>query len=76
VNNLFVKSPTYVKTGDRENVYEYDFRLANESVGIGQADRSIAENFPVDRYGVHRLTSETGPSVGAYEYVFQEEKDE
>jgi hypothetical protein len=75
VNNLFGESPSYLKNGTREDIYEYDFRLANESAGIGKADRTVAERFPVDRYGVNRLTGETAPSIGAYEYVYQEEKE-
>lgn len=76
VNNLFSNPPQYVKMGGEEDVYEYDFRLKNESTGIGKADRTVAEEYPVDRYGVNRLTSETGPSIGAHEYVYQEEEDE
>ncbi|MDR2042155.1 MAG: hypothetical protein LBP98_07560 [Tannerella sp.] len=72
--NLFVKSPSYLKTATKEEGYEYDFRLADESAGIGQADRSVSERFPVDRYGVSRLTGEAGPSIGAYEYVPSEEE--
>ncbi|MDR3195052.1 MAG: hypothetical protein LBT76_07170 [Tannerella sp.] len=75
VRNLFGKSPSYVKTATKEEAYEYDFRLANESEGIGKADRAVSEQYPVDRYGVNRLTGETGPSVGAYEYVYREEDD-
>jgi hypothetical protein len=52
--------------------YVYDFRLAKQSIGIGKADRAVSEQYPVDRYGVNRLTNETGPSIGAYEYVPQE----
>jgi hypothetical protein len=70
----------YIKSDGKYNDtfydYVYDFRLANRSVGIGKADRTISEKYPVDRYGVNRLTSETGPSTGAYEYVPQEENDE
>jgi hypothetical protein len=73
INNLFIKSPSYLKKGTDEDVYEYDFRLANDSEGIGKADRSVSEHYPVDRYGVERLTTSTGPSIGAYEYVYQEE---
>ena len=73
-HNLFNPRPTYLIKREVENLYEYDFRLKNGSNGIGKADRSIAEKYPVDRYGVNRLTSETGPSIGAYEYVYQEEK--
>ena len=70
---LFVTSPTYLKIGLKEDEFAFDFRLANESVGIGAADRTVAEQYPVDRYGVNRLTSSDGPSIGAYEYVYQEE---
>ena len=74
VQCLFVKSPAYLKIGAKEDGYAFDFRLANKSAGIGAANRSISEIYPVDRYGVNRLSSDTGPSVGAYEYVYQEEK--
>jgi len=74
INNLFIKSPTYLKMGTEEDKYMFDFRLANNSIGIGKADRSIAELYPVDRYGVNRISAFNGPSIGAYEYVYQEEK--
>ena len=74
VGNLFIYSPSYLKTGLKEEEYAYDFRLANESKGIGRADPTIAAQYPEDRYGVSRLTGETAPSVGAYEYVYQEEE--
>ena len=71
----YIKSNEKIKD-DENNMsdYIYDFRLANESAGIGKADRSISEQYPTDRYGINRLTSHEGPSIGAYEYVFQEEK--
>jgi len=77
LNCLFVQSALYLKNGTKDEFFEYDFRLANESPGIGRADRSIAEQYPVDRYGVSRIEGETAPSIGAYEYVYQEpsEKD-
>ncbi|MDR0349102.1 MAG: hypothetical protein LBH90_06385 [Tannerella sp.] len=76
INNLYIYSPAYLKTGGKDNLYAYDFRLKNESAGIGKADRQVSEKYPADRYGVDRLTSETGPSIGAYEYVYQEEEKE
>lgn len=76
VNDLYTNRPVYLKRGKKEEFYEYDFRLKNGSEGIGKADRKVAEKYPVDRYGVNRLTSETGPSIGAYEYVYQEEEDD
>ena len=74
-NCLFVTSPNYLKTGSKRDEYAFDFRLANESIGIGMANRSISEEYPVDRYGVNRLISSDGPTVGAYEYVYQEEDE-
>jgi hypothetical protein len=75
VNSLFIRSPSYLKRGTKEDEYAFDFRLANESVGIGKADRSVSEKYPVDRYGVDRLSAAEGASIGAYEYVYQEEED-
>ena len=78
VDNPKEESMKYVKNGKNEDDlydYIYDFRLSDESLGIGKADRSIAEQFPVDRYGVDRLTSEFGPSIGAYEYVPEENNE-
>ena len=66
-NTKYVKS--IPENEDDDFDFIYDFRLANESLGIGKADRSIAAQFPTDRYGINRLTSEFGPSIGAYEYV-------
>ncbi len=77
VQNPKVDSLKYIKSDgkNKDGIYDYvyDFRLANGSLGIGKADRSISEQYPIDRYGVNRLTSEFGPSIGAYEYVSQEE---
>ena len=61
---------------DNKNDFIYDFRLANESAGIGKADRGISEQYPTDRFGINRLTSDNGPSIGAYEYVPQKEEDD
>lgn len=77
---LFDKSPTYIKSSrqneDNRYDYVYDFRLDEKSVGIGKADRSISEQYPVDRFGINRLNSEQGPSIGAYEYVPQKKDNE
>ena len=72
----YIKSDVKIK-GDKDNKNDFifDFRLANESAGIGKADRSISEQYPTDRYGINRLTSYSGPSIGAYEYVPQEEEE-
>ncbi|MDR1525345.1 MAG: hypothetical protein LBS79_08880 [Tannerella sp.] len=79
-NVLFAESPKYIKSSgkNKEDKYDFvfDFRLDEESAGIGKADRSISEQYPVDRLGVNRLTGENGPSIGAYEYVPQEKEDE
>jgi hypothetical protein len=77
---LFAESPTYVKSNQKnrngEYDYVFDFRPDEESVGMGKADRTVSEQYPVDRLGVNRFTSEHGPSIGAYEYVSQEKDDE
>ena len=70
---LFVNDetrPEYKLTGGESNKYRYDFRLATEeSAGVGAADASVTATYPIDRYGVNRLESEFGPTIGAYEYV-------
>jgi hypothetical protein len=80
IETLFAESPKYIKSNRKnkndEDDFIYDFRLDKESVGIGKSDRSVSEQYPVDRLGVNRLTSENGPSIGAYEYVPQEKDDE
>ncbi|MDR1600945.1 MAG: hypothetical protein LBS42_00760 [Tannerella sp.] len=74
INSLFINSPSYLKTGTKDEEYTFDFRLKNGSVGIGKADRTVSEQYPVDRYGINRLSAAEGASIGAYEYVYQEEK--
>lgn len=61
------------KNTDDKYDYVYDFRLVDESVGIGKADRAISELYPIDRLGINRLTTETGPTIGAYEYTQTDE---
>jgi len=77
---IFVSSPAYVKgkPTNEENKYDYvyDFRPAEKSSVIGKADRNVSKEFPYDRYGVNRLTSDSGPTIGAYEYEEQEEDDD
>ena len=72
-NKHYIKSKA--KNEDDKYDFIYDFRLTKEAAGIGKADRRITELFPTDRFGVNRLTSELGPSIGAYEYVAQENED-
>ncbi|MDR2148825.1 MAG: hypothetical protein LBE91_20485 [Tannerella sp.] len=76
---LFAKSPTYVKsTGlnkDRRSDFIYDFHLDSASIGIGQANHSISELYPIDMDGIDRLTSPTGPTIGAYEFVERKEEE-
>ncbi len=74
VQCIFNRRPTYIRTGSEDDAYAFDFRLANKSVGISGADRAVTARYPTDRYGVGRLNNTTGPSIGAYEYVYQEEK--
>lgn len=63
----------YRMTGGERNKYTYDFRPDKETTpGVGKADLFVTQKYPVDRYGVNRLTN-NGPDIGAYEYVAQEE---
>ncbi len=75
---IFVKkSPSYRKLGGKDNKYMYDFRPDSATtIGVGMADPAIAAAYPIDRYGVNRITSPDGPSIGAYEYVPEEEDKE
>ncbi len=77
-NVTFVdKSPAYRMLGGKDNDYMYDFRLdSTQTTGVGMADPLIATEYPIDRYGVNRLTSEHGPTIGAYEFVPKEEEEE
>ncbi|MDR1201851.1 MAG: hypothetical protein LBL58_09535 [Tannerellaceae bacterium] len=78
--------PHYKSIGNDDNHYVNDFRPEinkdkegnpeKEQPVIGRADRSIAEKYPFDRFGVDRLTSEDGPDIGACEYVAEPEKEE
>ncbi len=79
------KKPQYKSLGDSENEYFYDFRIdmtkdkegnpVGDQVAIGKADPSYSDKYPLDRYGVSRLTSEDGPDIGAYEYVPDPEEE-
>jgi len=71
------KSLVYRSAGNEENRYTYDFRLDSDTVpGIGKADPVVTALYPVDRYGVDRLTSPNGPTIGAYEFVPKEEEED
>lgn len=62
--------PYYKMTGGEENKYQFDFRPDSViSLGVGKADPAISAQYPTDRLGINRLTNETGPTIGAYEYV-------
>ncbi|MDF9829181.1 hypothetical protein [Parabacteroides sp. PF5-6] len=57
-------------TGSRLDKYMTDFRLDSViTVGVGSADPTVTVLYPVDRYGVDRLTSPNGPTIGAYEFT-------
>ncbi len=62
--------------GGEENHYKYDFRLAADTVpAVGAANKAISEKYPTDFYGINRIESPNGPSIGAYEYVPLEEEE-
>lgn len=68
---IFVsESPVYRQTGGKANKYAYDFRLDTVAApGVGQADPEVSRLYPIDRYGVNRLESPHGPTIGAYEFT-------
>ncbi len=74
---LFIeKTPSYRKVGGRQNKYAYDFRPDSVSTpGVGKADPEITKIYPIDRYGINRLTSPDGPTIGAYEFIREETDD-
>ena len=79
IETLFInpQEPPYRMTGGEANKYIYDFRLNSVSApGVGQADLEIAREYPMDRYGVNRLSNPNGPTIGAYEFVPEEDNEE
>jgi hypothetical protein len=72
---LFNNYPTYRAKGTKDENYVFDFRLDNESNGVGKADTSVSESCPTDRYGVSRSDKSTAPTIGAYEFVYQEKNE-
>lgn len=74
---LFIKKvPSYRKLGGKPNKYAYDFRPDSAStIGVGEADPEITKLYPIDRYGINRLTNPDGPSLGAYEFVPEETEE-
>lgn len=43
------------------------------TLGVGKADIFVTQQYPVDRYGINRLTND-GPDIGAYEFVPKEDE--
>lgn len=65
----------YRMTGGEKNKYTYDFRPDKETTpGVGKADLSVSQKYPVDRNGVNRLAND-GPDIGAYEFVPNEDEE-
>lgn len=59
----------YIKKGNKENKYEFDFRPNNDTIpGMNRADLFISNKYPTDRYGNNRINT-SKPDIGAYEYV-------
>lgn len=68
-------SPSYRLRGGEKNQYRFDFRPDSATtLGVGKADLFVTQQYPVDRYGVNRLTND-GPDIGAYEFVPKEENE-
>ena len=76
-NVLFTnESPTYRQKGNEKNKYTFDFRPdTSTTLGVGKADIFVTQQYPIDRYGINRLTND-GPDIGAYEFVPKENKEE
>lgn len=74
---LFGRGPSYRSTGEKENKYRFDFRPDSATtVGVGKAELSVSQVYPIDRHGVNRLTNPGGPTIGAYEFVPKKEDKE
>lgn len=62
--------------GNRYEKYKTDFQLDSVvTLGVGSADPAITAQYPIDRYGIDRLKSQYGPTIGAYEFVPKPEED-
>lgn len=74
---LFTNSAiSYKLKGGEKNKYRFDFRPDSlTTLGVGKADRTVAQEYPMDRYGINRLEN-SGPTIGAYEFVPKEEEEE
>ena len=66
--------PSYRLKGGEKNKYRFDFRPDSlTTLGVGKADIFVTQQYPVDRYGINRLTND-GPDIGAYEFVPKEDE--
>ena len=69
------ESPVYRQKGNEKNKYTFDFRPdSTTTLGVGKADIFITQQYPIDRFGINRLTND-GPDIGAYEYVPKENEE-
>ena len=70
------KSPSFRYLGGEKNKYVFDFRPDSATtLGVGKADIFVTQKYPIDRYGINRLTN-NGPDIGAYEFVpAEDDKD-
>lgn len=81
-NCLFIEgnnTNSYRLNGNKEEKYNYDYRLKKDKDGnskaIGKADINIARLYPQDRYGVTRVSETILPDIGAYQYVPEPEAE-
>ncbi len=73
--------PEYKSIGTSDNNYLFDYRLdmkdpSQNQMIIGKADRNVSEMYPVDRYGIDRFSSESGPDIGAYQHTIDPDEEE
>lgn len=81
-NCLFIEGSnlnSYRLNGNKEENYIFDYRIKtdaeNVSKAIGKANVDIARLYPQDRYGVTRVSDNTLPDIGAYQYVPEPEEE-
>lgn len=72
-NCVFGKGLIYRISGGEKNNYIFDFRLKTDendkSDAIGKANIETARLYPLDRYGIIRVSETILPDIGAYQYV-------
>lgn len=72
--NVIWKKDDFFQLMDKQE-QRYDFRLDKSSKAINIGKPEDAQNYPLDRWGMPRLSDEA-PDAGCYEWQAEEEEDE